>query len=365
MIVWVSAEGDRTLIRNRAPLFLSGRAFTAQEIEDLQETVRVFWRLSWGELVRTVCEHLHWVTPTGRYKVGSCAQALRKLEALGLVKLPLRGAAWGREPAVVAGPRTDPEEEMVGTVGEVAPVELQPVGGKEAIRLWNEYVQRYHPLGYQRPFGAHQRYFLVGRGGRRLGCLLFAAAAWALRERDRWIGWTERDRAQRLNWVVANTRFLIFPWVRLKNLASQALSRAAQRIRADWEQRYGYAPVLLETFVELERHRGTCYQAANWIRLGVTRGRGRMDRQKQYLSRPRAIYVYPLVADFRAVLQGRAVEARRSDEQVKSWRATRSTETPTEMREAGEETGGPRVAGTSGRAGAEACAPGHHPEREE
>jgi hypothetical protein len=297
--------------------------------------------------------------------VDSCAQALRKLEALGLVKLPLRGAAWGREPAVVAGPRTDPEEEMAGTVGEVAPVELEPVAGKEATGLWNEYVQRYHALGYQRPFGAHQRYFLVGRGGHRLGCLLFAAAAWALRERDCWIGWTERDRAQRLNWVVANTRFLIFPWVRLKNLASHALSRAAQRIRADWEQRYGYAPVLLETFVELERHRGTCYQAANWIRLGVTRGRGRMDREKQYLSRPRAIYVYPLVADFRAVLQGRAVEARRSDEQVKSWRATRSTETATEMREAGEETSGPRVAGTSGHAGAEACAPGHHPEREE
>src|SRR5208337_4559518 len=161
MIVWVSAEGDHTLIRNRPPLFLSGRAFTTQEIKDLQETVRIFRSLSWGELVRTLCEHLDWVTPTGRYKVGSCAQALRKLEALGLVKLPLRGAAWGRE----------------------------PVEGREAIRLWNEYVQRYHPLGYQRPFGAHQRYLLVGREGRRLGCLLFAAAAWALRERDRWIGW--------------------------------------------------------------------------------------------------------------------------------------------------------------------------------
>ena len=138
MIGWVPAEGERTLIRNRAPLFLSGRAFTTQEIEDLQETVRTFWRLSWGELLRTVCEHLDWVAPTGRYKVDSCAQALRKLEALGWVKLPLRGAAWGREPEVVAGPRTDPEKEMVGTVGEVAPVELEPVAGKEATRLWNE-----------------------------------------------------------------------------------------------------------------------------------------------------------------------------------------------------------------------------------
>jgi hypothetical protein len=150
---------------------------------------------------------------------------------------------------------------------------------------------------------------LAGRGERRLGCLLFAAAAWALAERDRWIGWSAQDRAQRLNWVVGNTRFLLFPWVRIKNLASKALSLAAQRIRSDWQQRYGYAPVLLETFVEQGRYRGTCYQAANWIRLGVTRGEGRMGRHSAYRSVPRAIYVYPLVADFRSFLQGRNDES--------------------------------------------------------
>lgn len=289
---------------NAAPSFLSGRDFTAQEIQDLQETVRVYWRLSWTELVQTICEHLDWVTPAGRYKVASCAKALLKLEALGWVKLPARRALRWRETEMVLGAGSAPEEEIAGSVGKVAPVEVEPVGGKEAIQLWNEYVHRYHPLGYKRPFGAHQRYFLVGRGGRRLGCLLFAASAWALRERDAWIGWTERDRAQRLNWVVANTRFLIFPWVRVRNLASKALSLAAQRIGKDWEERYGYGPVLLETFVEVARYRGTCYQAANWICLGETRGRGRMDRHTRYLSTPRAIYVYPLVPEFRAVLQG-------------------------------------------------------------
>jgi hypothetical protein len=220
------------------------------------------------------------------------------------VKLPPRREYRRNAPEIVLGAGSDPEEEIVGTVRDVAPLKLEPVRGKEAIRLWNEYVHRYHPLGYKRPFGAHQRYFLVGKVGRRLGCLLFASSAWALQERDRWIGWTERDRAQRLNWVVANTRFLIFPWVRVKNLASKALSLAAQRIRGDWEQRYGYGPVLLETFVEVARYPGTCYQGANWICLGVTQGRGRMDRHTRYLSTPRAIYVYPLVAEFRAVLQG-------------------------------------------------------------
>ena len=288
------------------PNFLSGREFTKQEIQEIQETVRVYWRLSWKELVQTLCEHLDWVTPAGRNKVASCAKALLQLEALGLVKLPSLCASKQRkgERAIVVGAGSAPEEEIAGSVREVAPVEVQPVGGKEAMQLWNEYVHRYHPLGYKRPFGAHQRYFLVGQGGRRLGCLLFASSAWALRERDAWIGWTERDRAQRLNWVVANTRFLIFPWVRVRNLASKALSLVAQRIRKDWEERYGYGPVLLETFVEVARYRGTCYQAANWIRLGETRGRGRMDRYKQYLSTPRAIYVYPLVPEFRAFLQG-------------------------------------------------------------
>jgi len=288
------------------PNFLSGREFTKQEIQEIQETVRVYWRLSWKELVQTICEHLDWVTPAGRNKVASCAKALLQLEALGLVKLPSLCASKQRkgERAIVVGAGSAPEEELAGSVQEVAPVEVQPVGGKEAMQLWNEYVHRYHPLGYKRPFGAHQRYFLVGQGGRRLGCLLFASSAWALRERDAWIGWTERDRAQRLNWVVANTRFLIFPWVRVRNLASKALSLVVQRIRKDWEERYGYGPVLLETFVEVARYRGTCYQAANWIRLGETRGRGRMDRYKQYLSTPRAIYVYPLVPEFRAFLQG-------------------------------------------------------------
>src|SRR5207249_2006686 len=148
------------------------------------------------------------------------------------------------ERAIVVGAGSAAEEEIAGTVREVGPVEVQPVGGKEARQLWNEYVQRYHPLGYKRPFGAHQRYFLVGRGGRRMGCLLFASSAWALRERDAWIGWTERDRQQRLNWVVANTRFLIFPWVRVRNLASKALSLAAQRIRKDWEERWRAAKEL-------------------------------------------------------------------------------------------------------------------------
>ena len=291
--------------------FLSGRDFTAQEIQDIQETIESCG-LSWSELVQTICEYLQWVTPAGRYKVDSCGKALMKLEAQGLVRLPTKRASKGSSQEIELGTRTDPHDEVTGTVRNCAPIELRPVIGKEGIGLWNEYVQRYHVLGYKRPFGAHQRYFIEGKGSCRLGCLLFASSAWALAERDQWIGWSERDRAERLNWVVANTRFLIFPWVHVRNLASTALALAARRIPQDWKQRYGYAPVLLETFVDAERYRGTCYQAANWIRLGMTAGRGRMDRHTRYLSSPKIIYVYPLTPDFRPRLrggsQGRTIE---------------------------------------------------------
>src|SRR3990172_2386010 len=287
-----------------APTILSGRQFTAQEIRDIQETVREFPLLPWTELVETICEHLSWVTPRGENKVASCAKALEKLERLGLLKLPVKRLHQRSRQWIEVGTRTQAQAEVSGPLADLEPIVLEPVMCKSAIGLWNEYVERYHPLGYKQPFGAHQRYFIVSGTGTRLGCLLFASSAWALAERDAWIGWSETDRAQRLNWVLNNTRFLVFPWVRVNNLASKALSLAVQRIGRDWQERYGYQPVLLETFVDAGRYIGTCYKAANWIRLGLTRGRGRMDRHTRYLSTPKVIYVYPLVAEFRAFLCG-------------------------------------------------------------
>ena len=343
----------------RPRTFLCGRYFTPQEIMEIQETVRVFYRLNFTELARTLCEHLQWLTPAGRYKIDSCAKALKKLEAQDLLKLPAKhGFPKGREKMVVST-RTEPEEKLVGMARDFEPIEVAPVMKTDLMKLWNEYVERYHPLGYKRPFGAHQRYFILERSGRRLGCLLFASSAWALSVRDEWIGWTERDRAQRLNWVVANTRFLLFPWVQVRNLASKALSLVARRIRGDWWQRYGYEPVLLETFVEAERYRGTCYQAANWIRLGVTAGRGRMDRHLQYLSTPKTIYVYPLVADFRSFLCGKT--DRRSDGKVEPTVAT----TGAKRTEAGTKASGRAVAVASGCPGAEDSTDGHNIQRQE
>jgi hypothetical protein len=289
-------------------LVLSGRAFSEAEVGQIQETVRVFSKLSRFELAQTLCEHLGWVSAKGVGKVDSCLNALRRLEALGVIQgpAPRRYGERSREPER-GSEETEAAAAVVGRVEDFEPIELEAVEPRAEVALWNQYVARYHYLGYRRPWGAHQRYFIVSRQDivRRLGCLLFGPSAWAVAVRDEWIGWSGWQRSQRLNWVVNNSRFLIFPWVRVANLASRVLGLAARRLGGDWQRRYGYRPVLLETFVDPERYRGICYQAANWIGLGRTAGRGRMDRHTRYLSTPKLVYVYPLRADFRSVLKRR------------------------------------------------------------
>jgi hypothetical protein len=292
------------------PVLLCGRYFTLQELLEIRETARMFPKLSRAELANTLCENLDWVTPTGKYKTASCLQLLEKLEGQGLIDLPAKlEYKSGDKNGIGFGPQTAPASLLEGRVADLEPIALEPVRDRSELRLWNEYVHRYHELGYKRPFGAHQRYFIVSAAG-SLGCLLFAAAAWALQARDEWIGWSEVDRSLRLNLIVNNTRLLIFPWVRVKNLASKTLSLAAKRISSDWQERYGYSPVLLETFVDPEKHRGTCYRAANWIFLGQTKGRGRTEMHNKRPFTRKYIYVYPLCCDFRFILCGKGGDVR-------------------------------------------------------
>jgi len=295
---------------NKEKILLCGREFTQKELDDVIETVKMFKNLSRTELALTICDHLEWYTSSGKYKQKSAYKLLIKLEAEGKFQLPDKKdrnkihAKLGKAKITF---RTDPQKELSGKVSNFYPIKLELIKNKSERLLWNEYVERYHVLGYKRPFGARQRYFITGMVNNKekiLGCLLFSAAAWALEERDKWIGWEERHRSLYLNGIVNNTRFLIFPWVKVKNLASKALSLAVKQIRDNWKERYNYEPVLLETFVDEERYSGTCYQASNWICLGRTKGRGRQDRYNEKLSSPKLIYVYPLVEDFRSYLKG-------------------------------------------------------------
>ena len=184
---------------------------------------------------------------------------------------------------------------------QLGELHLEVVTGRHDSHLHNEFIDRYHYLGYQPLPGAQLRYFV--RANQRIVALLcFGAAAWKTQPRDIFIGWTPQQRQQRLHLVTNNARFLILPWVRCQNLASAILGMAARRLPQDWNLHYGYSPVLLETFVELPRFRGTCYRAANWSLLGKTKGRGKLDVYNQALLPKKAIWVYPLVKNFRRVL---------------------------------------------------------------
>lgn len=254
-----------------------------------------------AELARRLCERLHWYNPNGQPQLMSARVGLLSLHRRGLLELPLPLKSNGngrRQPlATSAG---DPQHPIAVGAGQLAPLSFERVEGRTAAsRLWNELIQRYHYLGYTPMSGAQMRYFVRGNDGRELGLLGFGAAAWKLAERDRFIGWDTSQREARLSHVVNNSRFLILPWVRSPNLASMILGLCARRVREDFERIHGVRPLVMETFVESARFMGSCYHAANWIRVGVTCGRGRNDRRAQRAVPIKDIWLYPLAKDFR------------------------------------------------------------------
>jgi len=287
-----------------------GREITGEELDEIQDTVRLFPALSRWELAQTICEHLGWLTASGGYKTDACLKLLRRLEDKGRLRLPPKRAISPQRHAPIAlTPRTGPKTEIGGSVGAVGPVSLEVVNGREITALWNEYVSRYHSLGYKRPFGCFLRYVIESPHG-ILGCLLFQGAAKALKARDEWIGWTQPQRLRNLPWVINNSRFLVLPWVTVKNLGSHILGQALRRIRDDWLKRWGYSPLLVETFVDPQRYEGSSYKAANWHYLGMSTGEGLPRKGKRYTTTPKKIFVRPLVKDFRERLCSEHLQGR-------------------------------------------------------
>jgi hypothetical protein len=286
-----------------------GRQITADEVEQIRATVELFSGLARKELAHTVCEHLGWRAATGQNKVTACLSLLERLEGLGLItlppKCPARGGVRSGRPALTE--RTAAGGEVVGDLAAVGRVwlEIPAPGGEE--ELWNEYVDRYHYLGYRKPFGCPLRYFVESARG-VLGCVLLAGAAKAITVRDEWIGWAPEQRLRNLPWVVSNSRFLIFPWVKVRHLASHVLGKVGRRVVSDWQRRWGYGPMLLETFVDPERFRGTSYEAAGWLKLGLTTGRGLVRAGRSYTTTPKLVFVRPLHRDFRAKLCSEELE---------------------------------------------------------
>ena len=285
-----------------------GRTFRGEELAEIKEIADTCHGISRTELANTICELFSWKRPSGRLKTIECRQFLEYLASKRIIDLPDRqgGRPKGSKSKVIRTDKGECPENISGTVKDYRPLVLCRIKSKAQRDLWYEYVDRYHYLGYQLPFGAQLRYFIESRReGKILGCLQFSSPAWRMGPRDRWIGWNEEQRERNLQKLISNSRFLIFPWVKVKNLASFVLSLSLRVVPDDWERCYGYRPILVETLVDKVRFTGTCYKAANWVYVGSTTGRGRMDhdRGKRVLC-PKDIYLYPLDSRFREDLLG-------------------------------------------------------------
>lgn len=282
----------------------SGRIFTSEDIDLIKWTRKRYPQLSRKELAATVCEFLEWTTPAGRAKIPQCRSFLEKLEQAGFIELPPAITMSGKSTWNVRIPDfTIDTTPITCKLKEIEPIQLEIARAGSDLKHWRQYVNEYHMLGDKEVFGSRLAYFIKSRKT-ILGCLQFSASSWALKSRDEWIGWKVQDRKLRLHLIVNNSRFLILPWVNVKNLASKVLSLAINQLQEDWLREYCYAPVLLETFVDTSHFAGTCYKASNWTYLGETQGRGRMDREKEHALSRKAIYMYPLQKDFRDCLKG-------------------------------------------------------------
>ena len=281
------------------PRSFAGREFASAELELIREVVDSCAGVSRTELSKTVCELLDWRRRNGSLRGLECREYLEQLEACGYLRLPMkrRRRPMGSSTRIPETPQGNPTEAVVGSVEQFGSIHLQEVRDSKQRQLFRELVGRYHYQGYSVAYGAQLCYLirLSQPQDRVVGCLRFSSPAWRMSARDRWIGWDDSVRACNLQRVVSNSRFLLLPWVQVRNLASRVLSQAAGQVRMDWQDRYGVEPLLLETLVDPARFSGTCYRAANWLDVGVTTGRGRMDRShRRHGDCPKKVLIYPL-----------------------------------------------------------------------
>ena len=279
-----------------------GRRFSSQDLELMRQAAQDYAALGITEIARTVCEWLDWTRPNGRLKNHECRLLLERLRDEGFLTLPPLRPSGKRGPRVPAlSAVSDPQSPIQSPITDLEPITLRLVDDAEG-PLFRQFIQRYHYLGYRVPVGANLRYFVESSNGRILALMQWTSPAWKMAPRDQWIGWNSQQRARHLQRIVSNSRFLILPWVQVKGLASTILARAARQLTADWRHHYGHDPLLLETLVDSSRFPGTCYRAANWICVGETTGRGRMDRQHQAHNPAKLIFVLPLHRDCRELL---------------------------------------------------------------
>jgi len=292
---------------------IRGRLIRDQEIQEIIELLGRHSGRNRSFISRSLCQQWGWVQANGRLKDMACRELLVRLEREGKIELPAprssgsnekRGGAWvgytGRSRRIQPVGYT--EDEMEGFVGEYGKAQLKLMRSREEQKFWNHLIQQYHYLGYRCMVGASLKY-LIYLKERVVGCMGWASGLWKLGLRDRTIGWEATGQQKGLSSIVNNVRFLILPWIRIKFLASHVLSVCAHKVAKDWLACYGLEAHLLETLVDRQRFKGTCYKAANWIYLGQTKGKSKRGLRFYFHGHSKDVYIYPLSPDFRERLR--------------------------------------------------------------
>lgn len=283
---------------------VQGRDLTASDLTYLRELISAHPQWNRTRLSREICAAWEWTDEVGRPKDMACRTMLLKLERRCLLTLPLR-----RHPSVnhlrskSFQPLVHDTSAIRASLKSIEPISLVCADRGDEALLWQTLLSQYHYLGFTTRVGQSLRYLAYARDGRPLACLLFGAAAWKTAARDDFIGWSAKARERNISRVANNMRFLIPPWVNVPHLASHLLAMALRRLPGDWRIKYGFEPVLVETFVEQERFKGTCYKAANWQCVGATTGRTRQDRNHTIKAPLKDVYLYPLCRDFKKTLR--------------------------------------------------------------
>ena len=253
---------------------------------------------SWtrSKLSKELCRFWNWHSPVGQLKDMACRDLLLKLEQQGQIALPRRKSeAFVRGGNISINQVPHDTTSINVNLKDLLPLKVEVIEpGHLSWELFKYLLFRYHYLGFNGTVGENMKYMIFDNEKRPLACLLFGSAAWSCAARDEYLGWDREKRINQLHLLTNNTRFLILPWVRIPHLASHLLGLITRRIRGDWHSKYGHSLLLLETFVEIDRFRGTCYKAANWHFVGITKGRSRNDRYTRMKVPVKAVYLYPL-----------------------------------------------------------------------
>ena len=280
-----------------------GRIITADDIRFIQQLINANPGASRRQLSAMLCEIWQWKQANGALRDMVCRGMLLMLDRAGQIQLP----PIKKRPNNPLARRPKPTSVLIdtapiqGPLHQLQPIQIQQVRRTGDESLYNGLIEQYHYLGYEQPVGEHLKYVLWATG-RPIACMAWSSAPRHLGCRDRFIGWSREARRRNIRFIAYNTRFLIVPWVRVPHLASHILGRIARVVSVDWEQLYKHPIYFLETFVDPERFRGTCYVAANWKLLGETTGRGKDDQTNRPNRSIKQLLGYPLTPQFRELL---------------------------------------------------------------